>query len=59
MKRLFYFAKSKTGVDYEALDGQPTYPFFMIAALKGLMIPIYKALAALPACWLIQNLLRN
>lgn len=29
------FAKSKKGVDYEALDGQPTYLFFMIAAPEG------------------------
>ena len=29
------FAKSTAGVDYEALDGQPTYLFFMIAAPDG------------------------
>ncbi|HFZ9926610.1 TPA: fructose-specific PTS transporter subunit EIIC [Streptococcus agalactiae] len=29
------FAKSASGVDYEALDGQPTDLFFMIAALDG------------------------
>lgn len=29
------FAKSQKGVDYEALDGQPTYLFFMIAAPEG------------------------
>ena len=29
------FAKSQAGVDYEALDGQPTYLFFMIAAPDG------------------------
>ncbi|CAM3001740.1 PTS system protein fructose-specific EIIABC component [Streptococcus acidominimus] len=29
------FAKSNSGVDYEALDGQPTYLFFMIAAPEG------------------------
>lgn len=29
------FAKSAAGVDYEALDGQPTYLFFMIAAPEG------------------------
>jgi fructose-specific phosphotransferase system IIA component len=28
------FAKSNAGVDYEALDGQPTYLFFMITGLK-------------------------
>lgn len=29
------FAKSNKGVDYESLDGQPTYLFFMIAAPEG------------------------
>uniref|UniRef100_UPI003F690009 PTS fructose transporter subunit IIABC n=1 Tax=Streptococcus pluranimalium TaxID=82348 RepID=UPI003F690009 len=29
------FAQSSSGVDYEALDGQPTYLFFMIAAPEG------------------------
>ncbi|MGT2932551.1 PTS fructose transporter subunit IIABC [Streptococcus catagoni] len=29
------FAKSSSGVDYQALDGQPTDLFFMIAAPKG------------------------
>ena len=29
------FAKSAAGIDYEALDGQPTYLFFMIAAPDG------------------------
>lgn len=29
------FAKSSAGVDYEALDGQPVYFFFMIAAPDG------------------------
>ncbi|AXJ12732.1 PTS fructose transporter subunit IIABC [Streptococcus pluranimalium] len=29
------FAKSSSGVDYEALDGQLTYLFFMIAAPEG------------------------
>lgn len=29
------FAKSAAGVDYEALDGQPTYLFFMITAPDG------------------------
>ncbi|HFH7547358.1 TPA: fructose-specific PTS transporter subunit EIIC [Streptococcus agalactiae] len=30
-----FFAKSASGVDYEALDGQPTDLFFMIAAPDG------------------------
>ncbi len=29
------FAKSKKGVDFEALDGEPVYLFFMIAAPEG------------------------
>ncbi|OLS36383.1 PTS fructose transporter subunit IIA [Alkalihalophilus pseudofirmus] len=29
------FGRSKDGVDYEALDGQPSYLFFMIAASEG------------------------
>ncbi|MBC5638345.1 PTS sugar transporter subunit IIA [Ornithinibacillus sp. BX22] len=29
------FAKSKKGVDYESLDGQPAYLFFMIAVPEG------------------------
>ncbi|MDV2685796.1 fructose-specific PTS transporter subunit EIIC [Alkalihalophilus lindianensis] len=29
------FGRSKKGVDYEALDGQPSYLFFMIAASEG------------------------
>ena len=29
------FGKSETGVDYESLDGQPAYLFFMIAATEG------------------------
>ncbi len=41
------FAKSKTGVDSEALDGQPTYLFFMIAAPEGANDTHLQALAAL------------
>ncbi|WP_078412911.1 PTS fructose transporter subunit IIABC [Priestia abyssalis] len=29
------FGRSKTGVDYESLDGQPSHLFFMIAAPEG------------------------
>ncbi|KGP72015.1 PTS fructose transporter subunit IIABC [Pontibacillus yanchengensis] len=29
------FARKKDGADYESLDGQPTYLFFMIAASEG------------------------
>ena len=41
------FAKSKQGVDYEALDGQPTYLFFMIAAPEGANDTHLQALAGL------------
>lgn len=41
------FAKSSKGVDYEALDGQPTYLFFMIAAPEGANDTHLQALAAL------------
>lgn len=41
------FAKSKNGVDYEALDGQPTYLFFMIAAPEGANDTHLQALAQL------------
>lgn len=41
------FAKSSTGVDYEALDGQPTFLFFMIAAPEGANNTHLQALASL------------
>ena len=41
------FAKSNKGVDYDALDGQPTYLFFMIAAPEGANDTHLQALAAL------------
>ena len=41
------FAKSPQGLDYEALDGQPTSLFFMIAAPEGANDTHLKALAAL------------
>ena len=41
------FAKSKSGVDYEALDGQPVHLFFMIAAPEGANDTHLQALAAL------------
>lgn len=41
------FAKSKAGLDYESLDGQPTYLFFMIAAPEGANDTHLQALAAL------------
>ncbi|KAF1300131.1 PTS fructose transporter subunit IIABC [Enterococcus sp. JM9B] len=41
------FAKSNKGLDYEALDGQPTYLFFMIAAPEGANDTHLQALAQL------------
>ena len=41
------FAKSKHGVDYAALDDQPVYLFFMIAAPEGANDTHLQALAAL------------
>lgn len=41
------FAKSEAGVDYESLDGQPTYLFFMIAAPEDAHDTHLQALAAL------------
>ncbi|WP_207695494.1 PTS system fructose-specific transporter subunit IIABC [Enterococcus sp. DIV0212c] len=46
-KATVLFAKSNNGVDYEALDGQPTYLFFMIAAPEGANDTHLQALAAL------------
>lgn len=41
------FAKSRNGVDYAALDNQPVYLFFMIAAPEGANDTHLQALAAL------------
>lgn len=41
------FAKSEQGLDYEALDGQPTFLFFMIAAPEGANDTHLQALSAL------------
>ncbi|CAM2808278.1 PTS fructose transporter subunit IIABC [Dellaglioa algida] len=41
------FAKSKMGLDYDSLDGQPTFLFFMIAAPEGANDAHLQALAAL------------
>jgi len=41
------FAKSNKGVDYESLDGQPTYLFFMIAVPDGAYDTHLQALAVL------------
>ncbi|MCM3492975.1 fructose-specific PTS transporter subunit EIIC [Paenibacillus lactis] len=41
------FAKSSKGVDFEALDGEPAYVFFMIAAPEGAGNTHLRTLAAL------------
>ncbi|SMH68481.1 PTS system, fructose-specific component IIABC. Fructose phosphotransferase operon [Latilactobacillus curvatus] len=41
------FAKSQNGVEYDALDGQPVYLFFMIAAPEGANDRHLQALAGL------------
>ncbi len=47
VKPTVLFAKSNQGVDYESLDGQPTYLFFMIAAPEGANDTHLQALAGL------------
>lgn len=41
------FGRSKQGIDYQALDGQPSYLFFMIAAPEGAADVHLQTLAAL------------
>ncbi|GAF39096.1 PTS system, fructose-specific IIA component [Agrilactobacillus composti DSM 18527 = JCM 14202] len=50
------FAKSQKGVDYDALDGQPVYLFFMIAAPEGANNAHLQALAALSSLLIDPNL---
>ncbi|MDY2793794.1 MAG: fructose-specific PTS transporter subunit EIIC [Peptostreptococcus porci] len=49
------FAKSKAGVDYDSLDGQPTYLFFMIAAEEGANNTHIETLASLSRLLLQPN----
>lgn len=53
------FAKSEQGVDYESLDGQPTYLFFMIAAPEGADDTHLQALAALSRQLVNQDFVAN
>lgn len=46
-KAAVMFARSKTGVDYDSMDGQPAHLFFMIAAPEGADNTHLAALAAL------------
>lgn len=47
IKPAVLFAKSEHGLDYESLDGQPTFLFFMIAAPEGANDTHLQALSAL------------
>ena len=53
------FARSEQGVDYEALDGQPTYLFFMIAAPAGANDTHLQALASLSRLLLNPSLIES
>jgi PTS system fructose-specific IIC component len=49
------FGKSEAGVDYEALDGQPSHLFFMIAAPEGANDTHLQALARLSGLLMNQE----
>lgn len=49
------FAKSENGLDYEALDGQPTFLFFMIAVPDGANDTHLETLAALSRMLIDQD----
>ena len=49
------FAKSENGLDYEALDGQPTFLFFMIAVPDGANNTHLETLAALSRMLIDQD----
>ena len=53
------FARSQSGVDYDALDGQPTYLFFMIAAPAGANDTHLQALASLSRLLLNPSLIAS
>lgn len=59
LKPTVLFAKSNSGVDYEALDGQPTFLFFMIAAPDGANDTHLKALAGLSRLLLNPELIAD
>lgn len=58
-KATVMFAKSNKGVDYDALDGQPVYLFFMIAAPAGADQLHLQALAALSSLLINPNLVKS
>lgn len=55
IKPTVLFARSHKGVNYEALDGQPVYLFFMIAAPEGANDTHLQALAALSGLLMDPN----
>ncbi|MFW7432352.1 PTS fructose transporter subunit IIABC [Vagococcus carniphilus] len=57
VKPTVLFAKSSKGVDYESLDGQPTFLFFMIAAPEGANDTHLQALAGLSRLLLNPDLI--
>lgn len=59
LKPTVLFAKSNSGVDYEALDGQPTFLFFMIAAPDGANDTHLQALAGLSRLLLNPDLIAD
>ncbi|HCM89583.1 MULTISPECIES: fructose-specific PTS transporter subunit EIIC [Vagococcus] len=59
VKPTVLFAKSSRGVDYEALDGQPTFLFFMIAAPEGANDTHLQALAGLSRLLLNPELITS
>lgn len=53
------FAKSKNGLDYDALDGKPVYLFFMIAVPEGGHSTHLKALAQLSKLLLNEEFIKE
>ncbi len=49
------FGRSKSGIDYEALDGQPSHLFFMIAASEGANNTHLEALSKLSSILMKQE----
>ncbi len=53
------FGRSKDGVNFESLDGQPAYLFFMIAAPEGANNTHLEALSRLSSILLIEDVRRQ
>lgn len=58
-KATVVFGRSKKGVDYEALDGQPSYLFFMIAAPEDAADTHLQTLAALSRLLIDQEFVQQ